>query len=297
MATPVRFYGVFPMLRAPTRLTAFVLTLLAAAAAGAAEQKGGSPDGGPGGDAEGGHEGGPGGPGGNSKSYSWGLGLAGISQQLPYAGIDRDNIAVPMIYFENQYLQLFGPFLDIKAPGIRWSEEQELSFTGRISFFGTNGYEASDAPILNGMAERKAGIFAGPSAKWSNPWADVSLEWLFDASGDSKGQTIKLGLERSFHSGNHFMFTPSVAAILLDKKYADYYYGVRSTEARVGRPAYIADSTMNVEFSLRTDYLINPRQAVFLSLGYTALGSEIKDSPLIDRSGETQVFMGYLYRF
>jgi outer membrane protein len=287
MAAPVLFTGVFPMLRAPTRLTSLALTLLAATAAGAAEQQDGSPDGGPGG---------PGGP-GDGKSYSWGLGLAGISQQLAYTGIDRDNIAVPLIYFENRWLQLFGPFLDIKAPGIKWSEEQELSFTGRIQFFGTNGYEADDAPILNGMAERKSGLFAGPTAKWSNPYANVSLEWMLDAAGVSKGQTIKLGLEHSFQSGGHFMFTPSVAAIWLDKKYADYYYGVRSAEARAGRPAYVADSTMNVEFSLRTDYMIDPRQAVFLSLGYTALGSEIEDSPLTGRSGETQVFAGYLYRF
>jgi outer membrane protein len=125
----------------------------------------------------------------------------------------------------------------------------------------------------------------------------VSLEWMLDASGESKGQTIELGLERSFQAAGRFMFTPSVAALWLDKKYADYYYGVRSTEARAGRPAYIADSTMNIEFSLRTDYLIDSRQAVFLSLGYTALGSEIKDGPLTDRSGETQVFTGYLYRF
>lgn len=266
-------------------LTSFALTLIAATAAGAAEQ--GGPDGNPG----------DGHPPGESKSYSWGLGVGGISQQLSYAGIDRDNMAIPLIYFENRWVQLFGPFLDIKIPGIKWSEKQELSFAARVQFFGVNGYEAGDAPILNGMAERKSGIFAGPTAKWSNPLADVSVEWLFDVSGESKGQQVKLGLEHMFPVGGHFMFTPSVAAIWLDKKYADYYYGVRSVEARAGRPAYIADSTVNVELAVRTDYLINPRQSVFVSLGYTALGSAIKDSPLTDRSAETQVFLGYLYRF
>jgi len=274
------------MPRTLTRLTRFALTLLAATAAGAAEQDG-PPNGKPG----------EGPPDGDGRSYSWGLGLGGISQQLSYAGIDRDNMAVPLIYFENRWVQLFGPFLDIKIPGIKWSEEQELSFAARVQLFGVNGYESDDAPILNGMAKRKSGIFAGPTAKWSNPLADVSVEWMFDVSGESKGQQIKFGLERMFPVGGQFMFTPGVAAIWLDKKYADYYYGVRNIEARVGRPAYVADSTVNVEFSLRTDYLIDQRQQVFVSLGYTALGSEIKDSPLTDRSAETQVFLGYLYRF
>ncbi len=262
------------MLPVPFRITCFAAALLAASTANAADAQDD-----------------------DNKSYSWGLGVAGISQQLSYTGIDRDNMVVPLIYFENRWVELSGPFLDFKAPSIQWSDEQELSFTGRINFFATNGYEAGDAPILNGMAERKAGIFAGPTATWSNPLANVSLEWLLDASGESKGQTIKLGLEHAFQAGNHFMFTPSVAATWLDKKFANYYYGVRDTEARAGRPAYAADSTMNLELSLRTDYLIDPRQAVFVSLEYTALGSELKDSPLTERSNETQVFAGYLYRF
>ncbi len=100
-----------------------------------------------------------------------------------------------------------------------------------------------------------------------------------------QGQQASLGLEHTWFVGQRFMFTPSATLTWLDRKYADYYYGVRSTEARADRPAYFADSTMNAEFELRTDYLIDPKQMLFVSLGYTALGSEIKDSPLTDRSG------------
>jgi hypothetical protein len=60
---------------------------------------------------------------------------------------------------------------------------------------------------------------------------------------------------------------------------------------------YDADSTLNVELAVRTNYRIDKHQAVFLSLGYMMLGSAIKDSPLTDRSGESKVFLGYLYRF
>jgi outer membrane protein len=227
----------------------------------------------------------------------WGLGVGGISQQLSYAEIDRDNMAVPLIYFENRWVQLLGPRLEFKLPGLEWGKDQELSYGAGIELFGFNGYEQDDAPILNGMAERKSGIFAGPYVKWSNPLVEVSAEWLFDASSESKGQRVRLGLERGFHVGERFMFTPGITAVWLDDKYANYYYGVRGTEARVGRPAYFADSTVNAELALRTDYLIDQRQMLFMSLEYTALGSEIKDSPLVDRSGETMIFMGYLYRF
>jgi outer membrane protein len=236
-------------------------------------------------------------PGEEQKSYSWGLGAGAISQQLSYTGIDRDNIAVPLIFFENRWVQLFGPWLDLKLPTLKWEDEQELSFGARVQLFGVNGYESDDAPILDGMAERKSGLFAGAVAKWSNPFVNVQAEWLFDASGESKGQRATFGLERSFFVGKHFMFTPAVNAIWMDKKYTDYYYGVRSSEARAGRPAYVGESTLNAEISLRTDYLLDQHQSLFLSLGYMALGSEIKDSPLTDRPSETNLFMGYLYRF
>lgn len=274
------------MLRAHARITCFALTLLAATAAGAAEQS-------PSADAQSADESAD-----ESKSYSWGLGLAGLSQQQSYAGIDRNNFAIPLIYFENRWVELMGPWLDLKLPGFEWGEEQELKFTLRTQLFGFDGYKAKDAPILNGMDERKAGIFAGPTFKWSNPIADVFGEAMFDASGNSKGQRISIGLERQFHVGERFMITPSVTATLADKKYADYYYGVRSAEARADRPAYsIGDSTLNTEFTLRADYFLDQRQAVFLQAGYTALDSKIKDSPLTSRSGETMVLFGYLYRF
>jgi outer membrane protein len=269
------------MLRVHARITLFASTLLAASAASAAEQDSAGADSGE-----------------ESTSYSWGLGIAGLSQQQSYADIDRNNFAIPLIYFENRWVELMGPWLDIKLPGLEWSEDQELKFALRTQLFGFDGYKAKDAPILNGMDERKAGIFAGPSFKWSNPIADVFGEAMFDASGNSKGQRFSIGVERQFRIGERFMITPSVTATWADKKYADYYYGVRSAEARADRPAYsIGDSTVNTELTLRADYMFDQRQAVFLQVGYTALDSQIKDSPLTDRSGETMVLSGYLYRF
>ncbi|MCY1545535.1 hypothetical protein D9M68_814820 [compost metagenome] len=152
------------MPRAHDRITFFSLTLLAAAAAGSAGQD-------PSADAD------------ASKSYSWGLGLAGFTQQQAYTGIDRENIAVPLIYFENRWVELMGPWLDIKLPGLEWGEDQELELALRTQLFGFDGYKPKDAPTLNGMDERKAGIFAGPSFKWSNPIADAFDEAMLGLAG------------------------------------------------------------------------------------------------------------------
>lgn len=255
-------------------------TLLAAHAAAAGEQ-GPSTEDGP-----------PGGP----PSHIFGLGLGVVARQQAYAGIDRDILPIPIIYFENRWLQLVGPGMELKLPGLEWGADQELSFGLRAEFDGS-GYKAKDAPVLQGMARRKNGVLAGASVKWSNPLLEVKGEWMMDASSASEGQRIRVGVEHAFQVGERFTLTPGAAATFLDRKYANYYFGVRGSESRADRPAYAVDSTMNAGFALRTDYMINPRQMLFLQAEYTALGNEIKDSPLVSRSGETSLFLGYLYRF
>jgi outer membrane protein len=236
------------------------------------------------------------GPPGGPPSHIFGLGLGAIARQQAYAGIDRDILPIPIVYFENRWIQLIGPGVEFKLPGVEWGADQELSFGLRAEFDGS-GYKAKDAPILQGMARRKNGVLAGASVKWSNPFMEVKGEWMMDASSASEGQRIRLGVEHAFQAGERFTFTPGASASFLDSKYANYYFGVPASEARVDRPAYAVGSTVNAGFALRTDYMINRRQMLFLQAEYTALGKEITDSPLVSRAGETSLFLGYLYSF
>ncbi|HSI60725.1 MAG TPA: MipA/OmpV family protein [Ideonella sp.] len=220
----------------------------------------------------------------------WGLGLGAAITRKPYRGIDNDTQALPLILYENRWVSLAGPRLDLKLPSAG-----PVAFTLRARYAG-DGYEADDAPILGGMAERKAGFWVGGTATWRNPIADLSAEWLGDASGKSKGQQFNLTLERGFNAGN-FRLTPRVAAKWADRKYVDYYYGVTAAEARSDRAFYEGDATVNLELGLRVAYAFTPKQSAFVDLSGTRLGSAIKDSPLVDRSSESGLRLGYLYRF
>jgi outer membrane scaffolding protein for murein synthesis (MipA/OmpV family) len=52
-----------------------------------------------------------------------------------------------------------------------------------------------------------------------------------------------------------------------------------------------------MEVGLRIDYTLSPKQNAFLDLRSTRLGDSMKDSPLVDRSSQTSLRVGYLYRF
>lgn len=225
-----------------------------------------------------------------NEASAWGLGLAVGVEKQPYRGIDNETKALPLVTYENKWVSIFGPGIDVKLPS-----------AGPVSFrlrarYSMDGYEAGDSPYLAGMDERKDGIWLGGAAVWRNDFANLSAELLGDASGNSKGTKFRLMLDRRFQAGS-FDITPRLAATRLDDKYVSYYYGVNAAEVRAGRPFYQGGSAVNLEAGVRVGYAIAPKQTIFLDLSTTQLGSSIKDSPLVERSSQTGVRVGYLYRF
>jgi len=229
----------------------------------------------------------------------WALGVGAISQQKAYAGIDRDNMAIPFIQYENRWISISGPQVGFKLLGLDLAPDQRLnvSLVARWDGSGYDDDDIEDTPILNGMRERKSGIWAGARIAWSSRWVDISAEALADASGNSEGKRFNLGVEKTWHIGERLLVTPRVAASWQDRKSIDYYYGVRADEARAGRPAYLGQSGVNTEAGVRTMYLFDRRHSAFVDLEVSRLAGDIKDSPLVDRSTENRVFVGYLYRF
>ncbi|MCE8014204.1 MipA/OmpV family protein [Halomonas daqingensis] len=235
-------------------------------------------------------------PGDAESSTTWALGLGVLSAQEPYAGIGRDNTALPLLQFENQYVHLFGPRIEFKLPSLDIGHSQQLNF-GIVGQYDGSGYEEGDAPILNAMEKRRSGFWAGGVVEWSTSFIDVSAEWLADVSGNSNGQIASLGLERTWRFGNHVLFTPHVGASWQDEKTVDYYFGVRENEARLDRPAYVGEAGVNIEAGVRGVYMFDRHHSVLVGGGVTSLADEIKDSPLVDRSTVNSVYLGYMYRF
>jgi outer membrane protein len=219
----------------------------------------------------------------------WGLGFAAGYDRMPYRDFDNKVRVLPLVSFESPSIGFFGTTFDIKLPSAG-----AVAFRLRARYFG-DGYEADDSPYLDGMAKRRGGVSLGGAAVWGSQYGNLTVEAL-GAVGDAEGKRVRLAFERGFQSGA-WSLTPRLEMTWLDSDHVDYYYGVRTGEARVGRAAYEGDSTVNVGVGLRLGYALAPNQSVFLDVGGTRLGSGIRDSPLVDRSTQSGVRAGYLYRF
>jgi len=221
----------------------------------------------------------------------WGAGLGVGTIREPYQGVDDETIGIPILFLENRWLSIGGPGVDLKLP-----LASPIAFRLRARYEPRAGYEADDSPALSGMEERKPGVWVGAAALWHSEIVDVGADWLVDASGYSEGQRATVSLQRRFPFGA-FSATPRIEGIWLDRKNVNYYYGVATQEARAGRPFYDADSTVNTRFGVRFDYRPEARHVLFLDLSATQLGAEIADSPIVEQSSYSSVFLGYVYMF
>lgn len=227
---------------------------------------------------------------------TWGIGLGVASTQEPYIDIDRDNTVLPLLHVENRYFRFFGTTLEAKLPGLKLSETNKINF-GLIGRWDGSGYEASDSWALDGMAERKSGIWAGVKVEWLTHIVNVRADWTHDVSSHSKGQQVNLGIDRSWKLGSRITLTPRIGATWYDSKYIDYYYGVRAEEVRSGRPQYLGESGYSAEAGLQLRYRFNEHHSLMLDARVRSLPSEIKDSPLVDGSTENRISIGYMYQF
>ncbi len=226
---------------------------------------------------------------------TWGLGVGVGSTQKAYTGIDREYTPLPVLHIENRYVRFLGTTAEVKLPAWQWSETQQLN-AGLIARYDGAGYAAGDADILHGMDKRKGGMWAGVALEWQNPLVNIFTDWSHDISGNSDGQRVRLGAERSWQWGD-LTLTPRIVANRYDSNYVDYYYGVRRREARSGRPAWQGDAALNTEMGLNARWQFTAHHVLMMDWQATLLASEIKDSPLVDRTNENRFFMSYIYYF
>lgn len=227
---------------------------------------------------------------------TWGIGLGMASTQKAYIDVDREYTPIPLLHYENKYLRFFGTTLEAKLPNLTLNDTQKLRF-GLIARYDGAGYDPDDSWALAGMDKRKGGFWAGARVEWRNDLVNLHAEWTHDISGHSKGQSVRLGADRTWRLSERITLTPRIGATWHDDKYVDYYYGVRAHEVLAWRPAYEGKSGIDTEVGVQGVYQFNKRHSLIVDLKLSRLSSNAKDSPLVDRSTENRVFLGYMYRF
>jgi outer membrane protein len=143
------------------------------------------------------------------------------------------------------------------------------------------------------MMTRKSSLEMGLSVDYGSNQQGVSLAYLHDVTGASKGGVVRfLGLRR-IELGHRFGVEGFGEVEWLSAKVADYYYGVTSGEATASRPFYQPGSSVDLVVGLHFNYDCGRRSTILFGYEASILGPAAAHSPIVQTNLSNLFYVGY----
>jgi len=220
------------------------------------------------------------------------LGLGAYTAKSEYKDLKNSSGAVPLIEYQGDGWSVSPGGLSVDLLG---DEDAPLKVSAILESGGSE-MDASDSKSFSGVKDRDASIDLGLQMSYAVGAGSIDGTLTGDVSSTHKGYGLDVSYSHNIPLfGGHFQPTAGVEFKSAD--YTDYYYGVSSSETATGRAAYQAGSAINPYLSYSYFYPINENVSLIHSTSVSFLDSEIKDSPLVDRSNTWSSFVGVGYKF
>lgn len=145
-----------------------------------------------------------------------------------------------------------------------------------------------------GMDDRRDSWFWGIGGRFGKFAGHFSK----DIQGRSHGKKWNLNYAEMYMLRPKVFTRSAVGIECFDKNYADYYYGVKATEVRSGRPEYHPTRFCQPTLSFAPMYKLDEKVTIMTALALKGLSKEIRHSPTV-RGGniESGLIFGALYQF
>jgi outer membrane protein len=219
----------------------------------------------------------------------WSVGLGAAAVSRPYVGANDRIIPIPLVNYVGERLTVAGPRFEYELARRDWIT---VSVLGEYRFAG---FRSSDSPRLDGMRDRDDTFELGLAFR-HRLFERFTLRAQFTADVLDKhgGLGGDLALTRNFRSGR-WSFSPTLGVSLQSSELADYYYGVRPSEARPSRPAYELGTALDPYLGFTATYQAAPSWLVIGGLNLELLDDEISRSPIVNDEVLATVFVGFIY--
>ena len=259
--------------------------------------------------------------GANDSPWRIGFGAGYGRRTNPLINSDDIDIygIVQLSYFGDKFFFDNGDIGWFMAAGRDWSANLIAGVGGERSFFsalndspvgfapdgptGINGQPASDDD------HHADGTYPEPEAPDRDYVVDGGLEvlhqWgpselqvqlLTDISDRSNGQEVWVSWALPQQWGR-FSVHPSIGVTWMSANTANYYYGVKKSEAQPGLPAYEVNDAFNYFARLSMSYQLSEHWQLVSVLQYEQLADEIADSPSVVEDHVVTSFVGLYYEF
>lgn len=167
-----------------------------------------------------------------------------------------------------------------------------LELIGRVS---QDGYR-TDAPVLNGLAERKTSLPLGVGTLQVTPMGGFYIN-AFNDMNKSKGNLLEAIYGTKFEL-SPVTFYPMFGAEYQSGAYVRYYYGISEAEAAASVYAvYRPGSATNIFAALIADFQLSEEYHLNLYIRHKRLGEAIRLSPLVEQNYLDTAYIALSYRF
>ena len=133
-------------------------------------------------------------------------------------------------------------------------------------------------------------------ASYDTGWGELDFRAAADISGRHDGYLAGLAYGYPLAAGR-WEVEPGVGVEWRSAEINRYYFGVSAADALPTRPLYRPDAGVSFEFGVAATYSFAERHSLQLTAGIESFGSEVADSPIVERSSRGKIGIGYLYRF
>lgn len=216
-----------------------------------------------------------------------------IYAQSPYRGGQDRYLPIPVINYEGENVW----FHSLQGGYYLWKDQQNrlsLTLSGSPQQYDPDDNDLGD---MKGLDKRHMTLMGGATYQHSAEWGIVRTTLLGDMLNNSNGIFWDLAWLYRIDLGQ-FNVTPGIGATWNSANQNRYYYGVSGHEsARTGISAYRPDDSWSPYVELSVNYQINKQWNASLVGRYTRFDDEIKDSPMIDKNGQTLLWTGVSYSF
>ncbi|CAM2811266.1 MipA/OmpV family protein [Vibrio rarus] len=158
------------------------------------------------------------------------------------------------------------------------------------------GRDSDNAKILKGMKDRDPSADLGLSADIHIGQGTLAGKFQQDVTGAYKSFQTDLTYFHPMHLGT-VDFVPYAGVHYYSQDFVNYYTGVSSSEATIGRPAYKADGAFAYKLGYTMLIPITEHLDITQATGYSYLDSNMSDSPLIDSQNQWATTIGVNYAF
>jgi outer membrane protein len=218
-----------------------------------------------------------------------GSGGAVRAERSPYLGDGVRYDYLPVNVYAGEHAYLHSDRVGLKLA---------LDADRRVDVFLAHRYEGTPLTrppaALAGMALREQGTDLGFGYRQRAAWGTLGVELLHNVDDASRGSEVRLRLVEEMRRGELRLW-PQAMLSWRDTKLNDYYYGVRAAEASAARPAYMADSGLNLELALYASYPLSTNWQLLGGISATQWSGRVRASPIVENRLQAAATLGLLY--